>query len=235
MSRKAVFRSFTRPLISGYLENEGQLPVLQELEGTDGWVLWISLFLYSLHFRGPGIYFSYFHKATMFGWPRKSRSTSGFWGTPGYCRFGLMDFSNFLISIRFLCQWICLSWFHTAVIFEWPRNSRSTSGFAGTRRYWRLGLMDFRISLFPTFSRSRNLFLVVSQSYHVQVTSKIQVNFRFRKTGTPGYCRLGLMDFSNFFIPYVFDVNESVYRSFTQPLGSSDLGNPGQLPVSEVL
>ena len=131
---ESVFRSFTRPLISGNLENEGQLPVLQELEGTDCWVLWI-----------------------------------------------------------------------------------------------------FVISLFPAFSRSRNLFLVVSQSYHVQVTSKIQVNVRFRRTGTPGYCRLGLMDFSNFFIPYVFDVKESVFRSFTRPLGSSDLGNPGQLPVSEVL
>ena len=41
------------------------------------------------------------------------------------------------------------------------------------------------------------------------------------------------MDFSNFFNPYVFDVKESVFRSFTLPLGSGDLGNPGQLPVSE--
>ena len=37
----AVFRSFTRSLISGNLENKSQLPVLQELEGTDVWVLWI--------------------------------------------------------------------------------------------------------------------------------------------------------------------------------------------------
>ena len=70
--REAVFRSSTRPLISGNLGIPGQLPVLQELEGTDGWVLWI-----------------------------------------------------------------------------------------------------FVISSFPTFSRSRNIFLVVSQSYHVRVTSKI--------------------------------------------------------------
>ena len=62
------------------LENPGQLPVLQELEGTDGWVLWI-----------------------------------------------------------------------------------------------------FVISSFPTFSKSKNLFLVVSQSYQNRVTSKIQVNFRFRR------------------------------------------------------
>ena len=39
--KEAVFRSSTRPLISGNLENKGQLPVLQKLEGTDGWVLWI--------------------------------------------------------------------------------------------------------------------------------------------------------------------------------------------------
>ena len=40
-------------------------------------------------------------------------------------------------------------------------------------------LWIFVISSFPTFSRSRNLFLAVSQSYHVWVISKIQVNFRF--------------------------------------------------------
>ena len=42
-------------------------------------------------------------------------------------------------------------------------------------------LRIFAISPFPTFSRSGNLFLAVSQSYHVWVTSKIQVNFRFRR------------------------------------------------------
>ena len=40
-------------------------------------------------------------------------------------------------------------------------------------------LWIFVISLFPTFSRSRNQILTVSQSYHVRMTSKIQVNFRF--------------------------------------------------------
>ena len=39
----------------------------------------------------------------------------------------------------------------------------------------------FVISSFPAFSRSRNLFHSVSQSYHVQVTSKIQVSFLFRR------------------------------------------------------
>ena len=39
--KKSVYRSFTRPLCSGNFENPGQLPVLQELEGTDSWVSWI--------------------------------------------------------------------------------------------------------------------------------------------------------------------------------------------------
>ena len=38
------------------------------------------------------------------------------------------------------------------------------------------------ISTFFMFSRSRNPFLAVSRSYHVWVTSKIQVNFRFYRS-----------------------------------------------------
>ena len=37
------------------------------------------------------------------------------------------------------------------------------------------------ISTFFMFSRSRNPFLAVSRSYHVRVSSKIQVNFQFRR------------------------------------------------------
>ena len=44
-----------------------------------------------------------------------------------------------------------------------------------------LVLWIFVISLLPMFSRLRNLFLVVSQSYHSQVNSKIQINFQFRR------------------------------------------------------
>ena len=46
---------------------------------------------------------------------------------------------------------------------------------------------------------------------------------------------MGLKDFSNFLIPYVFDVKESVFRSFTQLLCSGDLENLGQLPVLQEL
>ena len=53
--------------------------------------------------------------------------------------------------------------------------------------------------------------------------------------GTLGYCRLGLMDFSNFYNPYVFDVKESVFGSFAQPFCSGDFENLGQLPVLQEL
>ena len=43
------------------------------------------------------------------------------------------------------------------------------------------------------------------------------------------------MDFRNFFIPYVFEVKESIFRSFTRLAYSGDLENPGQLPVLQVL
>ena len=76
--KESIFRSFTKLVYSGDLENPGQLPVLQVLEGTVDWVVWI-----------------------------------------------------------------------------------------------------FVISSFPTFSGSRNPHLAVSPSYHVRVTSKIQINFRF--------------------------------------------------------
>ena len=76
--KESIFGSFTRLPCSDDFENPDQLPVLQVLEGTDDWVLWIF------------------------------------------------------------------------VIFS-----------------------------FPTFLRSRTPFSAASQSYHVRVTSKIQVNFRF--------------------------------------------------------
>ena len=120
------------------------------------------------------------------------------------------------------------------IVVSHGRYFRMTSKFQINFRFCRnskvltVGSYGFSvISSFPRFSRSRNLFLVVSQSCHVQVTSKIQVNFRFRRTGTPGYCRLGLIDFRNFFIPYVFEVKESVFRSFTLLFCSGDLENSG--------
>ena len=80
---------------------------------------------------------------------------------------------------------------------------------------------------------SRNLFIVVSHGRYVRVTSKIQVNFRFCRNSR--VLTVGLMDFCNFFIPYVFEVKESISRGFTKLPCSGDLENLSQLPVSEVL
>ena len=40
---ESISSSFTKIPCSGDLENPGKLPVLLELEGTDGWVLWIFI------------------------------------------------------------------------------------------------------------------------------------------------------------------------------------------------
>ena len=46
---------------------------------------------------------------------------------------------------------------------------------------------------------------------------------------------MGLMDFRNFFITYVFGVKESIFHSFTELRCLNDFENPGQLPVLQVL
>ena len=90
-------------------------------------------------------------------------------------------------------------------------------------------LWIFEISSFPTFSRSRNPFLAVSQNYIVRVTSKIQVNFRFYRSSR--VLMIGSRGFQKFLHSYVFEVEGSISRSFTKLLCSSDLENPGQLSV----
>ena len=46
---------------------------------------------------------------------------------------------------------------------------------------------------------------------------------------------MGLMDFCNFFITYVFGVKESIFHGFTELPCLDDFENPGQLPVLQVL
>ena len=58
-------------------KNPGQFPVSQVLEGTDDWVLWNFVISSLPTFWGRWIHSSQFHKATSFGWSRKSWSTSG--------------------------------------------------------------------------------------------------------------------------------------------------------------
>ena len=123
----------------------------------------------------------------------KSRSTSGFGGILGYCRLGLMDFSNLFIPYDFDVRESVYRSFTLPLYsddFEIPGQLPVLQELEGTDG-WVLWI--FVISSLSMFSRSRNLFLVVSQSNHVQVTARIQVNFRFRRysrvlsTGSYGF------------------------------------------------
>ena len=53
--------------------------------------------------------------------------------------------------------------------------------------------------------------------------------------GPWGYWWLGLMNFRNFFITYVFGVKEYIFHSFTKLPCLDDFENPGQLPFLPVL
>ena len=67
--------------------------------------------------------------------------------------------------------------FYWATMFAWSRKSKSTSGSGGTDDSvsW-----NFEIFTQFMFSRSGNPLLIFLQSYHVWVTSKIQIDFRFK-------------------------------------------------------
>ena len=90
--------------------------------------------------------------------------------------------------------------------------------------------MDFHnFTLFMSL-KSRNPLLTFLLSYHVWVTSKIQVNFRFERYWW--YC---LMNCWNFQTIHVFEVRESIADIFTELLCLNYLKNLGQLPVQGYL
>ena len=155
------------------------------------------------------MHFSQFQKATLFGWPQKSSSTSGFTGARGYWWLGLMDFCNFFITYVFeIKESIFCSFTKLPCLgdLEIPGQLPVLQVLEGTDD-WVLWI--FVISSFLTFSRSRNPFFAVSQSYHVWMTSKIQNNFRFKRY-TQRYWWLCLMDFHNIFTIYVFEAKQSI-------------------------
>ena len=75
-------------------------------------------------------------------------------------------------------------------------------------------------------SESRNLLLSFLLSYHVWVTSKIQVNFRLER-----YWWFCLIHFGNFHTIHVFEVRESIADVSTELPCSSYFENLGQLLV----
>ena len=140
-------------------------------------------FLHYLCFWGQEIHFWHSYWATMFGWPWKSRSTSGIGGTDDSVLWIFEISSIFMFRGQEIHCWHS----YWASLFGLPWKSRSTSGTEGTDD---CVLWIFDISSLFMFSRSSNRILTFLQSYHVWVTSKIQVNFRFRR-----YWWFCLMDF----------------------------------------
>ena len=82
------------------------------------------------------------------------------------------------------------------------------------------------------FLRSGNSLLIFLYSYHVQVTSKIQEDFR--SSTYSGYWWLCLVDYRHFFTIYVFEVRESFDDIPTELPCLGDLKNLGHLPVQEI-
>ena len=91
------------------------------------------------------------------------------------------EFSQFLQYLCFRGPGIHFWHSYWATMFVWTRKSRSTFGSRGSQRYWWFVLWIFTISSVFMFSRSRNPLLIFPLSYHVWVTSKIHVNFRYRR------------------------------------------------------
>ena len=166
----------------------------------------------------------------MFGWPWKSRSTSGTEGTRRYWWLSLMNFWNFSTIYVFeveesnsdiITELSCLD------DLENPGQLPVQEVLGGTDDCL---LWIFKISPLFMFSRSRNPILTLLLNYHAWVTSKIQVNFRFN-----WYWWFCLINFWNFSTIYVFKVKESNFDIITELPCLGDLKNLGQLPVQGVL
>ena len=201
----------------GDLENPGQLPVQDVLEGTDDCVLWTfeisSLFMFS-RVRNPFLIFllSYHVSVT-------SKIQVNF-RYRRYLKILLIVSYRFLKFSHYLCFrdrkihfWYC----YLASMFGCPWKSRSTSGTGGTDDSV---LWIFEISSVFMFSRSRNPLLAFLLSYRVQVTLKIQVNFRYRR-----YWWFCLTNFWNFFSIYIFEVKEFIADIPTELPCLGDLKN----------
>ena len=188
-----------------------------------------SQFLQYLCFRGQGIHFWHSYWATMFGWPRNSRSTSGSTGSLGYWSLCLMDFHNFF-SIMFSRS---RNPFLTFLLSYLVRvTSKIQLNFRFNRYSEVLIIVSYRFSQFLQYLCFRGQGIHFWHSYWATMFGWPQ---KSRSTsgsrGSLGYWSLCLMDFHNFFSIYVFEVKESISDIPTELPCSSDLENLDQLPV----
>ena len=189
-------------------------------------------FLHSLRFRGQGIHFSQFHKATMFGKLRKSRSTSGFTGARGYWWLGLMDFRDFFIPYVFKVE---ESIFRSFTNLPCSENFENRGQLPVSRCSRVLMIGSYGFSWFLYSVRFRGQRIHFSQFHKATMLGKLRKSRSTSGfTGAQGYWWLGLIDFCDFFIPYVFEVEESIFRFFTEQPCLSDLDNPCQLQVLQL-
>ena len=170
----------------------------------------LNFFHYSC-FWGQGIHCWHFYRATLFGWPRKSRSTSvRFKGDSKILIIVSYGFSQFLHCLCYQGQGIHCWHSYWATMFEWPRKSKLTSVSTGQGIHcWYL----YRATMFGWPRKSR---------------------WTSGSTGTRRYWWLRLVDFWNFFTIYFSEVRESFADIPTELSCFGDLENSGQLPVQEV-
>ena len=139
-------------------------------------------FLPYLCFRGQGIHFWYCYWATMIGWLRKSKSTSGTGDTWRYWWLCLIDFWNFFTIYVFEVK-ESIAYIPTELPclgdLENPGQLPVQEVLEGTDDFV---LWIFTISSVFMFSGSRNPLLTFSVSCYVWVTSKIWVNFWFKRS-----------------------------------------------------
>ena len=180
--------------------------------------------------------------------------------------------------LHYLCFWgqgIYCQHYHSATMFERPRNSRSTSDAGGTRSNWWLCFIDFgkfftlyvfevkesiadisiELSCSDDLENTRQLpvqqvlvgtddclkffhyscfwgqgILTFLRSYRIRVTSKIQVNFRFKR-----YWWFCLIHFHKFFSIHVFEVKLSIADIPTKLPCLGDFAYLGKFSVHELL
>ena len=162
-------------------------------EGADRRVLWISVISSFPPFtRSRNPFMFRFLEPTMSHWLRKSRSPSGFGGTCILWIFVISLFSTILGSRSLFYLLFHFLFFNTIFLLSshvYPDNPEMDPSIHRFYEHVICYISD------TVRNRTRNLFrpkykpiplghsygiVSVSQSYHVHVTSKIQVNFRFQ-------------------------------------------------------
>ena len=150
------------------LGNSGQLPVHEVLEGTDDCLK----FLHYVCFWDQGVQCRHSYWATMFGKPRKSRSTSGSTGTRRYWWLCLIDSHSFFTIYVFEVKESISDITGELPCLRNPENPGQLPVQEDLRGTDHSVLWIFENSSQFMFLRSRNPLLIVLPGYPIRVTSK---------------------------------------------------------------